>query len=240
MQPLATNWRRIKFSGHKLTKPRLAKKIYIKQWKTLKEHIEVFFTTTMNTDHMKIHFTSQKCIRFILFLINHLCISYMVTDWFVYLIPHDEQLWKFGDQFCENIPHRGSENRVPETDMFGICCFARCWTDGTGLNKLLATTFSLFNPLRHELFFYTDFYETLRPGVFSGADYVSVFRFSKFKMADLIWRTQKSKPTDFRETKYLGVFCIFDHESIIRFPKFEMVDTIWRTQKFKFNEFLWN
>ena len=82
--------------GHKLTTKkirwpqidaatRLAKKIYIKQWKALKKHIKVFFTTRMNTDHTKIYFTSQKCIEFILFPINHLWISYMVTNWCVYL-----------------------------------------------------------------------------------------------------------------------------------------------------------
>ena len=39
----------------------------------------------MNTDHMKINFTSQTCIEFILFPINHLWISYTVTNWCVYL-----------------------------------------------------------------------------------------------------------------------------------------------------------
>ena len=34
---------------------------------------------------MKIHFASQTCIEFILFTINHLWISYMVTNWCVYI-----------------------------------------------------------------------------------------------------------------------------------------------------------
>ena len=36
------------------------------------KHVKVFFTTKMNTDHMKIHFTSQTCMELILFPINHL------------------------------------------------------------------------------------------------------------------------------------------------------------------------
>ena len=32
--------------------------------------MKVLFTTTMKTDHMKINFTSQTCIEFILFPIN--------------------------------------------------------------------------------------------------------------------------------------------------------------------------
>ena len=39
----------------------------------------------MSTDNTKIHFTSQTCIEFILFPINYLWISYMVTSWCVYL-----------------------------------------------------------------------------------------------------------------------------------------------------------
>ena len=38
--------------------------------KGFKEAHKRISTTTMNTDHMKIHFTSQTCIEFILFPIQ--------------------------------------------------------------------------------------------------------------------------------------------------------------------------
>jgi len=50
-----------------------------------------------------------------------------------------------------------------------------------------------FNSLCYEFFYLTDFSETLYTGVFRIADYESEVRIVKFKMADLIWRTNNPK-----------------------------------------------
>ena len=62
------------------------------------------------------------------------------------------------------------------------------------------------------------------------ADYESDIRFSKFKMADPIWRTQFKNCLDLSEIHYSGVLGIADYESGIRFSKINMADQIWRQQ----------
>ena len=72
----------------------------------------MLFTTAMNTDHMKTHFTSQTCIEFILFPINHLWISYMVTNWCVYVIRESEKVWIREEKIVKN----------EWQYFFGCCC----------------------------------------------------------------------------------------------------------------------
>jgi len=64
--------------------------------------------------------------------------------------------------------------------------------------------------------------------VFEVADYESIIRFSKFKMANPIWRMKIHKVSKLDENRYIEVIGITDYESIIRFQKFKMADPIWR------------
>ena len=73
---------------------------------------------------------------------------------------------------------------------------------------------------------------------FLAADDESEVRFSKFKMADPIWRTncflilQIYNFSDLLETRYSGVFGVADYESEVRFSKFKMADLTWQTNFF--------
>lgn len=59
--------------------------------------------------------------------------------------------------------------------------------------------------------FVTDCFENLYPRVFQVADYESEDRFSKFKMADPIWRTKISKFLQFSRKAVSGGFGVADN-----------------------------
>jgi len=66
------------------------------------------------------------------------------------------------------------------------------------------------------------------------ADYESVVRFAKLKMANPIWLTKILKNShNFYKNWYTGVFEVADYESVVRFTEFKMVDTICRTKILK-------
>jgi len=62
---------------------------------------------------------------------------------------------------------------------------------------------------------------------FEVADYESIIRFQKFKMADPVWRTKIHKVSKLDKNWYIGVFEVTDYESIIRFLKFEDLDSVF-------------
>ena len=63
----------------------------------------------------------------------------------------------------------------------------------------------------------SDLLDTHYAVVYRVADYESEIRFSKFKMADPIWRTQFKNCLVLSEIHYSGVLGVADYESGIRF-----------------------
>ena len=66
-------------------------------------------------------------------------------------------------------------------------------------------------------------------GVFEVADYESIIKFSKFKMA----ATKMKNRDNISENVHSGVFGVADCESVIRLSKFEMADSRWRCRNEK-------